>query len=100
MNGTTGETRCFRRVFAGRDSLPIDLKKTESRSIIQIGDIDYELNERIATITLNRPDKFSAITESMPGGILQLVRCQMSKNEIHRSQHGCRRIQIGLLTDC
>ena len=29
---------------------------------MQIGDIDYEVNERVATITLNRPDKFNAIT--------------------------------------
>ena len=29
---------------------------------MQIGDVDYEVNERVATITLNRPDKFNAIT--------------------------------------
>ena len=33
---------------------------------MQIGDIEYEVNDRVATITLNRPDKFNAITERMP----------------------------------
>ena len=40
---------------------------------MQIGDIDYEVNERVATITLNRPDKFNAITESMPGDLRRAV---------------------------
>ena len=40
---------------------------------MQIGDIDYELNERVATITLNRPDQFNAITESMPGDLRRAV---------------------------
>lgn len=40
---------------------------------MQIGDLEYNVNERVATITLNRPDKFNAITERMPGDLSEAV---------------------------
>ncbi len=40
---------------------------------MQIGDLEYNVNERVATITLNRPDKFNAITERMPRDLSEAV---------------------------
>ena len=50
---------------------------------MQIGDIDYEVNERVATITLNRPDKFNAITESMPGDLRRAVEQGTNDDAVH-----------------
>ena len=40
---------------------------------MQIGDIEYEAIDRVATITLNRPEKFNAITEDMPLNLVEAV---------------------------
>ena len=50
---------------------------------MQIGDIDYEVNERVATITLNRPDKFNALTESMPGDLRRAVEQATNDDAVH-----------------
>lgn len=50
---------------------------------MQIGDIDYEVNERVGTITLNRPDKFNAITESMPGDLRRAVEQATNDDAVH-----------------
>ena len=50
---------------------------------MQIGDIDYEVNERVATITLNRPDQFNAITESMPGDLRRAVEQATNDDGVH-----------------
>ncbi|MDH3693147.1 MAG: crotonase/enoyl-CoA hydratase family protein [Gammaproteobacteria bacterium] len=36
---------------------------------MKFGDVSYETKDRVATITLNRPDRFNAISETMPDDI-------------------------------
>ena len=36
---------------------------------MNFGDVLYESRERVATITLNRPERFNAISETMPEDI-------------------------------
>lgn len=36
---------------------------------MNFGDVLYESKERVATITLNRPERFNAISETMPEDI-------------------------------
>src|SRR5580692_4042749 len=43
----------------------------------------YEKNERIARITLNRPERLNAITESMPGEIRAAVELANDDADIH-----------------
>ena len=50
---------------------------------MNIGDIHYEASERLATITLNRPDKFNAITESMPDDLRQAVHQATQDDSVH-----------------
>ena len=40
---------------------------------MQIGDLEYEVSDRVATITLNRPAQFNAITARMPGNLVDAV---------------------------
>lgn len=50
---------------------------------MQIGDLQYESNNRVATITLNRPDKFNTITERMPGDLVEAVNRASDDDEVH-----------------
>ena len=50
---------------------------------MQIGDLDYEVNDRVATITLNRPDKFNAITERMPDDLTNAVTRAIDDDSVH-----------------
>lgn len=50
---------------------------------MQIGDITYEVSDRVATITLNRPDKFNAITARMPGNLLDAVERASNDHDVH-----------------
>ena len=36
---------------------------------MNFGDVLYESKDRVATITLNRPERYNAISENMPGDI-------------------------------
>ena len=38
-----------------------------------MNDITINIDDRVATITLNRPEKFNAITERMPGELREAV---------------------------
>ena len=51
---------------------------------MQIGDIEYKAADRVATITLNRPEKFNAITERMPGDLAAAVE-QTASDELVRA---------------
>ncbi len=50
---------------------------------MQIGDLEYEVSDRIATITLNRPEKFNAITERMPGNLVDAVERASDDDSVH-----------------
>lgn len=50
---------------------------------MQIGDLEYEVSDRVATITLNRPDKFNAITERMPGNLAKAVERASNDDSVH-----------------
>jgi len=50
---------------------------------MQIGDVLYEVSDRVATITLNRPQKFNAITERMPGDIAQAIDKASKDDSVH-----------------
>jgi enoyl-CoA hydratase/carnithine racemase len=36
---------------------------------MKFGDISYQCEDRVATITLNRPERYNAISETMPDDI-------------------------------
>ncbi len=50
---------------------------------MQIGDLEYESVDRVATITLNRPEKFNAITERMPGDLAEAVARANDDDSVH-----------------
>ena len=50
---------------------------------MQIGDLAYESVDRVATITLNRPEKFNAITERMPGDLAEAVARANDDDSVH-----------------
>jgi enoyl-CoA hydratase len=50
---------------------------------MQIGDIGYEVNQRVASITLNRPERFNAITERMPGDLREAVERATTDDSVH-----------------
>lgn len=50
---------------------------------MQIGDLEYEVSDRIATITLNRPDKFNAISARMPGNLADAVERASHDHSVH-----------------
>ena len=45
--------------------------------------ITYEVDERVAQITLNRPDRLNAISKSMPGEIAQAVQLANEDDSVH-----------------
>ena len=45
--------------------------------------VRYEAADRVATITLNRPDRFNAIDESMPKDIANAIRHANRNDDIH-----------------
>ena len=46
-------------------------------------DVRYEKNGRIATITLNRPERLNAISLAMPREIRKAVEAANADNEVH-----------------
>lgn len=50
---------------------------------MKIGDIEYECGDRVATITLNRPQKFNAISETMPDDIQQAIDTAAADDSAH-----------------
>lgn len=50
---------------------------------MNFGDVLYEASDRVATITLNRPDRFNAISESMPGDIAAAFEHADDDDEVH-----------------
>ena len=50
---------------------------------MQIGDLEYESVDRVATITLNRPERFNAITERMPGDLAKAVARANDDDSVH-----------------
>ena len=48
-----------------------------------MNDITIEIEGRVATITLNRPDKFNAITERMPGELREAVEQATKDDSVH-----------------
>ena len=50
---------------------------------MQIGDLEYEVSDRVATITLNRPEKFNAITGRMPGDLVDAVGRASDDDSVH-----------------
>ncbi len=45
--------------------------------------VGYETSERVATITLNSPERFNAISAKMPGEIAQAVGAANDDNDVH-----------------
>ena len=52
-------------------------------SQITFGDVLYEAADRVATITLNRPERFNAISATMPDDIANAVARAESDNDVH-----------------
>lgn len=50
---------------------------------MQIGDIEYQVVDRVATITLNRPERYNAITEGMPGDLVEAVEKATQDDSVH-----------------
>jgi len=50
---------------------------------MKFGDVLYEVNDRVATITLNRPERFNAISETMPGDIAAAFEYADGDNSVH-----------------
>ena len=51
--------------------------------MMNIGDIFYEESDRVATITLNRPEKFNAITQRMPDDLAEAVARANDDDSVH-----------------
>ena len=50
---------------------------------MDFGDVLYESKDRVATITLNRPERFNAISETMPGDIAAAFEHANNDDAIH-----------------
>ena len=50
---------------------------------MDIGDVLYESKDRVATITLNRPERFNAISESMPDDIATAFEHANNDDAVH-----------------
>ena len=50
---------------------------------MKFGTVSYESKERVATITLNRPERFNAINETMPEDIATAFRHATSDESVH-----------------
>ncbi|MGD8761428.1 MAG: crotonase/enoyl-CoA hydratase family protein [Desulfobacteraceae bacterium] len=51
--------------------------------IMNFGDVLYESQERVATITLNRPERFNAISETMPEDIAKAFDHANNDDSVH-----------------
>ena len=60
-----------------------NFSKTEEKLIMNFGDVLYESKERVATITLNRPERFNAISETMPGDIAAAFDHANNDDSVH-----------------
>lgn len=50
---------------------------------MNIGDVLYTTKDRVATITLNRPESFNAISETMPDDLANAVSYAEKDNDVH-----------------
>ena len=50
---------------------------------MNFGDVLYDSKERVATITLNRPERFNAISETMPGDIAAAFDHANNDDSVH-----------------
>ena len=46
-------------------------------------DVLYEARDRVATVTLNRPEKFNAISETMPDEIASAIARAENDDSVH-----------------
>ena len=50
---------------------------------MDFGTVNYEVNDRVATVTLNRPERFNAISETMPEDIANAFEHASYDNSVH-----------------
>ncbi len=50
---------------------------------MKFGDVLYEVDDRVATITLNRPERFNAISETMPDDIARAFEYADDDDSVH-----------------
>ncbi len=50
---------------------------------MKFGDVLYDVNDRVATITLNRPKRFNAISETMPDDIARAFEYADDDDRVH-----------------
>jgi len=50
---------------------------------MQFGDVLYQAKDRVATITLNRPECFNAISETMPDDIATAFEYADNDDTVH-----------------
>ena len=50
---------------------------------MDFGTVMYESKDRVATITLNRPERFNAISEAMPEDIASAFGHASNDNSVH-----------------
>jgi enoyl-CoA hydratase len=51
--------------------------------MMKFGDVLYEFKDRVATITLNRPERFNAISETMPDDIAEAFEHANNDDAVH-----------------
>ncbi len=50
---------------------------------MKFGDVLYEVDDRVATVTLNRPERFNAISQTMPADIADAFECAGDDDAVH-----------------
>jgi 1,4-dihydroxy-2-naphthoyl-CoA synthase len=64
--------------------------------MMTFGTVLYEVKERIATITLNRPERFNAISETMPEDIAAAFQ---HEDEYVDACHMCSNLCLALVQE-
>jgi len=54
-----------------------------SERLMKFNDVLYESHDRVATITLNRPERFNAISETMPDDIAEAIAHAEDDDSVH-----------------
>ncbi len=50
---------------------------------MKFGDVHYAVNDRVASVTLHRPERFNALTERMPGDLADAVAHASGDDSVH-----------------